>query len=738
MCSSCSSLSSEKQPLLSSYQRNGKIIDDLDCEISTNTLCPTFTSIVSSPFQCLPKFTNHLKSKFLDSGEETMDYSDDEASLPDLPYGMGSVLNGLSKYTLDKKLMELRKLMKKHNIGVYIIPSEDEHQSEYTSLADRRREYISGFTGSAGIAVVTLTDGDSLSGEAALSTDGRYFLQAEKQLDLRYWKLLKQGQPEYPTWTKYCIDSAINNSFSKVISCDPRLISLSIGQYFKHAQASIYMNKFEFKPLISVNLIDEVWGDAKPTRSLDPVYHLPLRYCGEHTNHKLKRVREVMKKHAGTHYLVNDLDSVAWLFNLRADSDIPFNPAFFSYAMVTLDSVILYINKIKIDRGNQELHDYLSTVKGLEIKEYQEFYHDASKLKSTIHDQNLSIILPSKSSTTYALYDSIPESYSKRRIVYESIISNMKIFKNKTESLNAKIAQYKDSLVFIIFSSWLEYQLLHKKAEISEYDAACKIFAIRETLPNFKGLSYETISSTGPNAAIIHYAPTKEENSIIDPKKIYLLDSGAHYLEGTTDITRTYLFDANANTQRYKKFYTLVLKGHLGVAMAKFPPNLTQTGTVLDAYSRQALWNEGLDFNHGTGHGVGAFGNVHEGPLYILTTSGGPNNLDLFRPGAIVSDEPGYYVDGELGIRIESELMVIECNENVGKTRNGDNFLGFECLTKVPFCRKLIDTSYLSAVEINWINEYHKSIRVDFGDRLLEIGDKRAYNWLFKETEPIF
>ncbi|KAG7662664.1 uncharacterized protein J8A68_003794 [[Candida] subhashii] len=735
MCSSYS----EKQPLLkhkSKHKRYNDSDEENDSEISTNTICPTFSSLISSTFQCFPKLTKHLSNE---SGEEIIDYSDDEASLPDLPYTVGPTAIVLPQYTLSQhqRLIELRKLMKRHNIGVYIIPSEDEHHSEYTALADKRREYISGFTGSAGIAVVTLTNGDTLDGEAALSTDGRYFLQAEKQLDLRYWKLLKQGLPEYPTWTKYAIDSAIHNPFSKVISCDPRVLSLPIGEYFKQSRVLHYLNKFDFKPLISVNLVDEVWGDEKPSRSLDPVYHLPLKYSGEHTNEKVQRVRAIMKKRAGTHYLVTDLDSVAWLFNLRADTDIPFNPAFFSYAMITFNAVILYINQNKIDKGNQDIHDYLASIEGLRIKDYEDFYHDASQLKSTIHDQNLTIILPTKASTTYALYDSIPESYSKRKIIYESIISNLKIFKNKTESFNAKIAQYKDSLAFIVFSSWLEHELIHKQAEISEYDAACKIFSIRETLPNFKGLSYETISSTGPNAAIIHYAPTKEENSIIDPQKIYLIDSGSQFLEGTTDITRSYMFDPKSVTQRYKKFYTLVLKGHLGVAMAKFPPNSNKTGTVLDSYSRQPLWNEGLDFNHGTGHGVGAFGNVHEGPLYISTTAGGPNSLDLYRPGAILSDEPGFYVDGELGIRIESELMVIECDDSVGKTRNGDNFLGFEYLTKVPFCRKLIDTELLSTVEINWINEYHKSIRVDFGDKLLEIGDRRAYNWLFKETEPI-
>lgn len=217
-----------------------------------------------------------------------------------------------------------------------------------------------------------------------------------------------------------------------------------------------------------------------------------------------------------------------------------------------------------------------------------------------------------------------------------------------------------------------------------------------------------------------------------------MIDSGAHYLEGTTDITRTYMFGKYAYKNKdYSKWYSLVLKGHLSVAMAKFPPGSSQTGTILDAYARQPLWNEGLDFNHGTGHGVGAFGNVHESPLYISTTSGGANFLDLFKPGGILTDEPGYYVAGKCGFRIESELEIITCKDKFGKTRSGENFLGFGYLTKVPFCKNLIDKTYLSPLEVNWINDFHKSVFEEFGHKLLEIGDKRAYKWLAKETSPL-
>lgn len=725
---------SEKQPLLEKSRR----FNNTDHEVSIRS-CPFFESTIGlintlNPFyNCLSPLTKQLSDSLLEDNNVSCYYSDDDSELPDLPYCTDEcpIYVPQSKYTQKDKLDEIRKLMKKYNIGTYIIPSEDAHQSEYTALADKRREYISGFTGSAGLVVITLTNEIDLTGDAILSTDGRYFLQAEKQLDGRYWKLFKQGSAGYKPWNEWAIESAINNKFSNVISTDPRLINVAVGEYFQnHAKIS---RNFQFKPLLQVNLVDEVWGNEQPSRSFDPVYYWDLKYSGEHTNDKLDRIRKIMKEKGSNYYLVSELDSIAWLFNLRSDTDIPFTPVFFSYALIELDSVTLYINKSKIEKGDDSLSEYLSSIDNLTIKDHDKFFNDVAELTPKSWKK---IILPTRSSTTFALYDIIIKSFPKELIVHDSIIANLKIFKNKTELFNAKIAQYKDSLAFILFSSWLEDQLVNKKAKISEYDAACKIYSIRKKLPNFKGLSYETISSTGANAAIIHYAPTKEENLIIDPKKIYLIDSGAHYLEGTTDITRTYKFGNEGLRDLDKLYYTLVLKGNLSVGMAKFPPNNKNTGTILDSFARQPLWNKGLDYNHGTGHGVASFGPVHEGPLFILTTTGGPSN-GLFQPGAILTDEPGFYIDNEVGFRVESELEIIKCHDSLGKTRQGENFLGFNYLTKVPFCKKLIDLNQLSGVEIDWINKYHESIRNDFGDKLLELNEKKAYDWLINETQPL-
>ncbi|CAI5755911.1 unnamed protein product [Candida verbasci] len=700
--------SSERQPLIEKIQAED--------EISTSNY-QIFKSL--NIFQtCLPKFTK--------SSPKYCDY-DSEDDEEEINYPIQPTIQ--SGYSASEKLYQLRKSMKEYNIGTYIIPSSDEHISEYTSLSEKRREYISGFTGSAGIAIITLEDASKLSGEALLSTDGRYFLQAEKQLDLRVWKILKQGNIGQPPWNKYIVNQAVKNKFSSTISVDPRLISIEIGDYFR--KESLHSN-FKFKPEFT-NLVDLVWENdtiEKPIRSLDPVYYYDLKYSGKHTNGKLKEIRQKLKDSNSKYYIVSELDSIAWLFNLRSDQDVLFTPVFYAYAIVSEDNVTLYIDKRKLNKEDEELNKYLHSIKNLIIVDYTSFYDDLYKLK--LKDN---ITLPSKAFTNYALYNIIRDKFRLDNILHESIIANIKVFKNETELFNTKIAQYKDSFAYIIFIAWLEDQLINKKKVLNEWDAALKIYKIRSRLPNFKGLSYDTISSTGANASIIHYSPSPEENSIIDPNRIYLIDSGCHFLEGTTDITRTFKFGDSTIPSNYKKYYTLVLKGHISVAMAKFPPNSKNTPFILDSYARQPLWNQGLDFNHGTGHGVGHFGTIHEGPLYIPTQPS-VKDLDLFKPGAIVTDEPGYYIDGEVGFRVESELEIIEV-EDGGRTKNGAKFLGFNYLTKIPYCKKLIDLNYLSNVEIQWINNYHENIKNEFGDKLLEIGDKRAYDWLINETKPL-
>lgn len=707
----------EKQPLLLSDDGLGQTAESI-----------SLLDIVSKPFRCLPsgmswKLGSDAK---LDAAMAKSEPLDDEP-LPELPFSDTKVKSSISAA---EKLRQIRRLMKKYSIAVYLVPSEDEHQSEETALSDKRREFLSGFTGSAGICVITLDDPSELTGEAALSTDGRYFLQAEKQLDGTLWRLLKQGAAGFPRWQQFAIDKAAQSKVSNVISCDPKFLSLALGEYF---ETNLKLGGAVFKPLLDVNLVDEVWGSEKPLRSLDQVYQFPLQYAGETTESKISRVREHLHQKEASHIVISALDEVGWLLNLRADSDIPYSPFFFSYLIVSLSDVTLYANAEKLTT----VEAYLNSIEGFELKPYESFYADLETLRTTVDRPNVKLILPSKDACNYALTSALPQSFAKQSLVFESVVSVFKLYKNDTELLNAKNAQTKDSLAFIIFSSWLEHKLLHKKETINEYEASQKIYSIRSRFPNFKGLSYETISSSGANAAIIHYAPNAEQHDVIDTKTPYLIDSGGHYLEGSTDITRTFMFGYENLTKEYKKYYTLVLQGHLAVAMAKFPSDTRTIGTILDSYARQPLWNEGLDFNHGTGHGIGSFGNVHEGPLYILTTAGGVGNESYFKKGAILTDEPGYYVDGECGFRVESEVAIIECDESFGKTRSGQSYLGFDYLTKVPFCSKLIDVSLLNTVERRWVNEFHRCIRAELGPQLLRMGEKRAYSWLVKETTPI-
>ncbi|CCE80224.1 Piso0_003326 [Millerozyma farinosa CBS 7064] len=630
------------------------------------------------------------------------------------------------------KLLRLRKHMRENDIGVYIIPSEDEHMSEYTSLSDKRILYISGFTGSAGICVVTLDDAESLTGEAVLSTDGRYFLQAEKELDLQHWKLLKEGTSSIPLWKQFVISKAQNNNFSHVVSCDFRLISYEEGKFFADYQQKVHGDKFHLKPGIS-NLVDDVWGDSRPEKSLDPIYSFPLEYSGESANSKLSRVRKIMTEDKASYLVVSALDEIAWILNLRADTDIPFSPFFFAYLIISNEDVSLYIERKKITSGSPELHSHLKSITSLHIKPYNSFF---SELSTIANDSHKTIILPDESIVSYAVVLSLQRKVTEN-LIFKSVISYLKIVKNPVELQNMRIAQKKDSVALAIFSAWLKYELCVKKTKLNEYDAALKIFAIRSKFPNFKGLSYETISSSGANAAIVHYAPTEDDSSPLDPTKIYLLDTGAQYLEGTTDITRTYWFDEREPDPKYKKYYTLVLKGHLAVALAKFPSRSNSAGAILDSYARQPLWNEGLDFNHGTGHGVASFGSVHESPLYISTTTKIPQGKSLFKKGEILTDEPGYYVANDSGFRIESELEVIEVPKSFGSAKDGSPFLGFEYLTKVPFCRRLIDLSYLSPREVVRINDYHQQILRVIGRELLDLGYHSAYKWLKEETKPL-
>ncbi|OAP56630.1 hypothetical protein AYL99_08742 [Fonsecaea erecta] len=617
----------------------------------------------------------------------------------------------MEKVDTTKRLSQLRDLMRQHKVDIYIVPSEDSHQSEYIAPCDARRAYISGFTGSAGTAVITLE-------KAALSTDGRYFNQASKQLD-ENWLLLKQGMEDVPSWQEWTTEQAEGG---KTVGVDPTVITASDAR-----KLSETLKKKSHATLVGVseNLVDNIWKD-RPPRPAEKVIVLSERYAGKSFQQKLDDLRKDLKKKKAVGMVVSLLDEVAWLFNLRG-SDIPYNPVFFSYAAITPNTATLYIDSAKIDT---EVRQHLEGT--VEIKPYDDLFADLTDISEKAASEYQAngvtkshfnkLLLSNKSS--WALYlglggeDKVEESRSP--------ISDAKAIKNPTELEGMRQCHIRDGAALIEYFAWLEEELL-SGSWIDEVQAADKLEEIRSKGEHFVGLSFDTISATGANAAVVHYSPERGNCSTIDVNAVYLCDSGAQYLDGTTDTTRTLHFGTPKDMEI--KGYTLVLKGVIALDRAVFPKGTT--GFAIDAFARQHLWREGLDYRHGTGHGVGSFLNVHEGPIGIGTRAAYTEvSLSI---GNVISDEPGYYEDGNFGVRIENMIMGREAKTN---HKFGDKpWLGFEHVTLVPMCRKLIDPSLLDPEEKQWLNDYHQEVWDKTSGFFEE--DERTTKWLKRETAPI-
>ncbi|KAI0022087.1 aminopeptidase-like protein [Xylariomycetidae sp. FL0641] len=607
------------------------------------------------------------------------------------------------------RLAGLRKLMGEHKVDVYIIPSEDSHSSEYIAPCDARREFISGFTGSAGTAVVT-------HDKAALATDGRYFNQASKQLDDN-WLLLKQGIQDVPTWQEWSAEQAEGG---KVVGVDPTLLTSGIAK-----KLSEKIQKSGGKELVPVseNLVDGVWGSEKPARPAEPVIVLDEKYAGKSVSAKLAELRKELEKKKGLGFVVSMLDEIAWLFNLRGN-DIPYNPVFFSYAVITPDEAMLYIDSSKL---SDECQAFLAENQ-VSIKPYKDIFSDAATLGETAKangaksGENKKFLIANRAS--WALKRALGGDDMVEEM--RSPLADAKAVKNETEMAGMRACHIRDGAALIEYFAWLEDQLVNKKAKIDEVQAADKLETCRAKQKDFVGLSFPTISSTGPNAAVIHYKPEAGSCSTIDPEAVYLCDSGAQFLDGTTDVTRTVHF--GTPTKAEIEAYTLVLKGNIALDKAVFPKGTT--GFALDSMARQHLWKYGLDYRHGTGHGVGSYLNVHEGPIGIGTRV--QYSEVALSPGNVISNEPGFYEDGSYGIRIENIVMVKEAQT---KYSFGDKpYLGFEHVTMVPYCRKLIDVSLLTAEEKKWLNESHRDILQK--TQSFFANDSLTMDWLERETAP--
>ncbi|TGZ80215.1 putative Xaa-pro aminopeptidase P [Ascodesmis nigricans] len=611
------------------------------------------------------------------------------------------------------RLSRLRAAMKREKVDVYVVPSEDAHNSEYTCKADARRAFITGFTGSAGCAVVT-------ADKAALSTDGRYFNQAEHQLDAN-WELLKQGLPDVPTWQEWAIRESVGG---KSVGIDATLIT---SQQAKNFDTRIKKKGGAGLVAVTPNLVDEAWGhEDRPARPNNPVMVLSDDYAGQAFAEKIENLRKEIEKKKGLGFVVSMLDEIAWLYNLRG-TDIPYNPVFFAYALVTPTTSTLFIDKKKLPS------DALTHLGNrVEIKPYEDIFDYlmsvAEKAKAESASSESSEDAPQKwlvsNKTSWALTKALGGDDAVE--VIRSPVEDAKAVKNETERRGMKECHIRDGAALIKYFAWLEDELTKGK-QLDEVDGADRLEEFRKEGDRFKGLSFDTISSAGPNAAVIHYKPEPGACATIDPKQVYLCDSGAQYLDGTTDTTRTLHF--GEPTEMEKKAYTLVLKGMIDLGNVVFPRGTT--GLALDVLARQYLWREGLDYRHGTGHGVGSFLNVHEGPIGIGTRV--QYSEVPLAPGMVISDEPGYYEDGKFGIRIENVIMV--CEKKTTHQFGEKPYYGFEHVTMVPMCKKLTDLSLLNREEKKWLNEYHKEVW-EKTSPLLE-KDGQAWKWLKRETEEV-
>lgn len=594
--------------------------------------------------------------------------------------------------TVQERINMLRHLMSEKNIDVYIVPSSDNHQSEYVGDYFKARKFITGFTGSAGTAVITQS-------EAGLWTDGRYFIQAENELAGSGVKLYKTGNPDVPSVEEYLEAALPTNG---VLGFDGRVIAMSKGKE--------YAEKFAYKNIQiegGFDLIDMIW-EERPSLSSNPVFLLDESHTGESTASKLERVREEMRKVNATAHLLITLDDIAWLLNMRG-SDIAYTPVVLCYAVVMLDCVHLFINETKLSEGIK----CKFAANNILLHPYNNIYEFTQKISSD------EVILLDPSRLNYTLYHSIPDSVKCVEQLNPCIL--MKAVKNDVEITNIKMAHVKDAVAHTKFMYWLKNTI--GKATITELSASDKLQNLRAEQANYLWPSFDPISAFGPNAAMCHYSSSEETNVEFKEGFLYLSDTGGNYMEGSTDITRTFAIgEINASL---KRDYTNVLRGNLALSNTKFLYGCT--GQNLDILARQYLWNDGLDYKHGTGHGVGYLLSIHETSARI-SWQGLHEAAWKLEHGMVVTNEPGLYVEGSHGIRLENELLVRKGLEN-----EYGHFMHFEVLTLVPFDLDAIDTSLLREDEKTQLNEYHKLVFNTVSPYLNE--DERE--WLKRYTRAI-
>jgi Xaa-Pro aminopeptidase len=590
------------------------------------------------------------------------------------------------------KIVALRRLMAERGLAAYLVPSTDPHQSEYVPECWRRRAWASGFTGSAGDLLVTAR-------EAGLWTDGRYFLQAESQLSGSGVKLYRMGEPGVPTLHAF-VGKALKEG--DLLGVDPATVSVAEARRLE-AAAKVVRAEVRFA---EENLVDAAWSD-RPQPPGHPIVAHPRKFAGETVASKLKRVRAALAEQKAGALVIPVLDQVAWLYNIRG-SDVMYNPVAIGYALVTTKEAFLFAGA---DTVSSEVEKMLAP--GVRVRPYEAFADAlralaAEKIRTWVDEGAASRWIVDLLAGCELVTEASPILLPRAR-------------KNAVEVAGMKAAHVRDGVAMVRFLRWLEQEV--PQGTVTELYAANKVDAFRADGQHFRGPSFDTISGYLGDGAIIHYQVTTQTDRALKPEGIYLIDSGGQYLDGTTDITRTVLLGKKA-TKDQKEQFTRVLRGHIGLARAAFPAGTR--GPRLDTLARIPMWEAGLDYNHGTGHGVGAYLGVHEGPQSIGTRESNA----VLEPGNILSNEPGYYESGSHGIRIENLILV---TEDPVRTRPGKQWLRFETITLCPIDTRLVEPKLLSADEKRWLNDYHATVRKALGPHL----DKEERRWLMQATVPV-
>lgn len=585
-------------------------------------------------------------------------------------------------------LNNLREVMKKENVDYYIIPSGDSHQSEYVPEYYKGRAYVSGFTGSAGTLLVGIE-------ESYLWTDGRYFIQAEKELNGSGIKLMKMNIPGYPSLIEWIKN---NVKEGKALAFDGSTISTN---EYKNYQELSKKNGFNIK--MDRDLLNEIWSN-RPELSKEKIFIHDTKYCGRCTSEKLQEVRDEMKKLEGENYVIASLDDIAWLFNIRGN-DIAYNPVALAYALISDKKAVLYINEEKVTNDDKRTLE----AQGVTLKSYNDIYEDIKNVTESI------IIDGAK--VNGKLYSLISEDV---KIIEDlNITTSLKAVKNEVEIKNMEVSQVRDGVAMVKFIKWLKENV--GKINMTEISASDKLEEIRANGEKFKGLSFNTIAGYKDHAAMMHYSATEESQYELNSEGMLLIDSGAQYLDGTTDITRTFIL--GSITEEEKRDFTLVLKSHIALATTIFLKGTN--GCNLDAIARRPLWKYGMDYKCGTGHGVGFFLNVHEGPQGIRPFG----NTIALEPGMILTNEPGVYKENKHGIRTENTLLVTKAfkNDEMGE------FYKFDTISYCPIDLEGVDVSLLDEEEREWLNNYHRTVY----EKLSPYLNEEEKKFLEKETRSI-